>query len=180
MQFNLKPLSADNARATTCLTRYTDNAVFGAGRSGTTGELLKTYRTFGSTAVDETFKQYLFASVVYLVGGGHHTCHEIFSVANLLTPGGGPKEPNAKLSCIPSLGVCAGQVRAAPAGFVPDDESFPGAAREVLGYRDAGTSARDFSLRSFCHQRKLVSCPGDFVMSDSMTRIGVGPAKRLG
>jgi hypothetical protein len=26
VQFNLKPLSADNARATTCLTRYTDNA----------------------------------------------------------------------------------------------------------------------------------------------------------
>ncbi len=79
------------------------NMVFGAGRSGTTGELLKTYRTFGSTAVDETFKQYLLACVVYLVGGGHHTCHEIFSVANLLTPGGGPKEPNAKLSSISSL-----------------------------------------------------------------------------
>jgi hypothetical protein len=27
VQFNLKPLSADNARATTCLTRYTDNAM---------------------------------------------------------------------------------------------------------------------------------------------------------
>jgi hypothetical protein len=27
VQFNLKPLSADNARATTCLTRYTDNAI---------------------------------------------------------------------------------------------------------------------------------------------------------
>ncbi len=79
------------------------NMVFGAGRSGTTGELLKSYRTFGSTAVDETFKQYLLACVVYLVGGGHHTCHEIFSVANLLTPGGGPKEPNAKLSSISSL-----------------------------------------------------------------------------
>ncbi|HET6216789.1 MAG TPA: hypothetical protein VFE27_07185 [Acidobacteriaceae bacterium] len=79
------------------------NLVFGAGRSGTTGELLKTYRTFGSTAVDETFKQYLLACVVYLVGGGHHTCHEIFSVANLLTPAGGPKEPNAQLSSVSSL-----------------------------------------------------------------------------
>jgi hypothetical protein len=79
------------------------NMVFGAGRSGTTGELLKAYRTFGSTAIDEAFKQYLLACVVYLVGGGHHTCHEIFSVANLLTPGGGPKEPNAKLSSISSL-----------------------------------------------------------------------------
>jgi hypothetical protein len=65
--------------------------------------LLKTYRTFGSTAVDETFKQYLLACVVYLVGGGHHTCHEIFSVANLLTPAGGPKAPNADLSSISSL-----------------------------------------------------------------------------
>ncbi len=79
------------------------NLVFGAGRSGTTGELLKTYRTFGSTAIDEAFKQYLLACVVYLVGGGHHTCHEIFSVANLLTPGGGPKEPNASLGSISSL-----------------------------------------------------------------------------
>jgi hypothetical protein len=79
------------------------NLVFGAGRSGTTGELLKAYRTFGSTAIDEAFKQYLLACVVYLVGGGHHTCHEIFSVANLLAPGGGPKEPNAKLSSVSSL-----------------------------------------------------------------------------
>jgi hypothetical protein len=79
------------------------NLVFGAGRSGTTGELLKTYRTFGSTAVDETFKQYLLACVVYLVGGGHHTCHEIFSVANLLAPGGGPKAPNISLTSVSSL-----------------------------------------------------------------------------
>jgi hypothetical protein len=79
------------------------NLVFGAGRSGTTGELLKAYRTFGSTAIDERFKQYLLACVVYLVGGGHHTCHEIFSVANLLTPGGGLKEPKANLSSISSL-----------------------------------------------------------------------------
>ena len=26
-----------------------------------------------------------------LVGGGHHTCHEIFSVANLLTGSNGPR-----------------------------------------------------------------------------------------
>jgi hypothetical protein len=60
------------------------NLAFGAGRSGTTGELLKTFRTFGSSDTGETFKQYLLAIVIYLVGGGHHTCHEIFSVANLL------------------------------------------------------------------------------------------------
>ena len=67
------------------------NLVFGAGRSGTTGELLKTYRTFGRNDDGESFKQYLLAIVVYLVGGGHHTCHEIFSVANLLIGSNGPR-----------------------------------------------------------------------------------------
>lgn len=67
------------------------NLVFGAGRSGTTGELLKAYRTFGRADSDELFKQYLFAIVAYLVGGGHHTCHEIFSVANLLVGANGPR-----------------------------------------------------------------------------------------
>jgi len=67
------------------------NLVFGAGRSGTTGELLKTYRTFGRNDDGESFKQYLLEIVVYLVGGGHHTCHEIFSVANLLIGSNGPR-----------------------------------------------------------------------------------------
>lgn len=67
------------------------NLIFGAGRSGTTGELLKTYRAFGGTDSGESFKQYLLAIVVYLVGGGHHTCHEIFSVANLMVGSNGPQ-----------------------------------------------------------------------------------------
>lgn len=67
------------------------NMIFGAGRSGTTGELLKTYRAFGGSDSGESFKQYLLAIVVYLVGGGHHTCHEIFSVANLLVGSNGPR-----------------------------------------------------------------------------------------
>jgi hypothetical protein len=67
------------------------NITFGAGRSGTTGELLKVYRTFGSLDTGEEFKQYLLAIVIYLVTGGHHSCHEIFSVANLLTGSDGPK-----------------------------------------------------------------------------------------
>ena len=67
------------------------NLVFGAGRSGTTGELLKTYRTFGAIDDGEMFKMYLLAIVVYLVSGGHHTCHEIFSVANLLAGSNGPR-----------------------------------------------------------------------------------------
>jgi hypothetical protein len=69
------------------------NISFGAGRSGTTGELLKTYRTFAGLDTGEDFKQYLLAIVIYLVTGGHHSCHEIFSVANLLT---GPDGPQAK------------------------------------------------------------------------------------
>ncbi len=76
----------------------TRNLVFGAGRSGTTGELLKTYRTFGAIDDGENFKQYLLASVVYLVTGGHHTCHEIFSVANLLTGSNGPRAGRAPAS----------------------------------------------------------------------------------
>jgi len=67
------------------------NISFGAGRSGTTGELLKVYRTFGGLDTGEEFKQYLLAIVIYLVTGGHHSCHEIFSVANLLTGPDGPK-----------------------------------------------------------------------------------------
>lgn len=67
------------------------NLVFGAGRSGTTGELLKVYRTFGRMDCDEQFKQYLFAILAYLVGGGHHSCHEVFNVANLLVGVNGPR-----------------------------------------------------------------------------------------
>jgi hypothetical protein len=67
------------------------NVAFGAGRSGTTGELLKAYRTFGAVDNGESFKQYLLAIVIYLVTGGHHSCHEIFSVANLLTGSNGPR-----------------------------------------------------------------------------------------
>jgi len=67
------------------------NVAFGAGRSGTTGELLKAFRTFGSIDTGEEFKQYLLAVVIYLVTGGHHSCHEIFSVANLLAGPDGPR-----------------------------------------------------------------------------------------
>lgn len=78
------------------------NLVFGAGRSGTTGELLKAYRTFGGMDEGEEFKQYLLAIVIYLVGGGHHTCHEIFSVANLLVGSNGPRG-NRPLASVSTL-----------------------------------------------------------------------------
>ncbi len=67
------------------------NIAFGAGRSGTTGELLKAFRTFGTMDTGEEFKQYLLAIVIYLVTGGHHSCHEIFGVANLLAGPDGPR-----------------------------------------------------------------------------------------
>jgi hypothetical protein len=80
------------------------NLIFGAGRSGTTGELLKTYRVFGGADSEEPFKQYLLAIVVYLIGGGHHTCHEIFSVANLLVGSNGPRgnRPYASVATLAS------------------------------------------------------------------------------
>lgn len=71
------------------------NLVFGAGRSGTTGSLLITYRTFGDVDDGEEFKKYLLAIVVYLVSGGHHSCHEIFSIANLLIGGKEPRNGRA-------------------------------------------------------------------------------------
>jgi hypothetical protein len=81
----------------------TRNLVFGPGRSGTTGELLKTYRAFGSTDTGEMFKQYLLGIVIYLVGGGHHTCHEIFCVANLLMGADGPAEKGAEPTSVATL-----------------------------------------------------------------------------
>jgi hypothetical protein len=56
---------------------------FGAGPSGTTGTLLQSAMTFSSLA-DEELKRYVFACVAYLVGGGMHTCHEVFTTASLL------------------------------------------------------------------------------------------------
>ena len=56
---------------------------FGAGPSGTTGTLLQSANTF-TTLEGEDLKRYVFACVAYLVGGGMHTCHEVFTTAHLL------------------------------------------------------------------------------------------------
>jgi hypothetical protein len=56
---------------------------FGAGPSGTTGTLLQSAKTFTSLEGEE-LKRYVFACVAYLVGGGMHTCHEVFTTASLL------------------------------------------------------------------------------------------------
>jgi hypothetical protein len=59
------------------------NTGFGAGPSGTTGTLLQSANTF-STIKGEELARYTFACVAYLVGGGMHTCHEVFTTASLL------------------------------------------------------------------------------------------------
>lgn len=56
---------------------------FGAGPSGTTGTLLKSAKTF-TTVEGEDLKRYVFACVAYLVGGGMHTYHEVFTTASLV------------------------------------------------------------------------------------------------
>jgi hypothetical protein len=59
------------------------NTGFGAGPSGTTGTLLQSANTFSSIE-GEDLARYTFACVAYLVGGGMHTCHEVFTTAHLL------------------------------------------------------------------------------------------------
>lgn len=57
----------------------TRNELFGAGPSGTTGTLLASAMTFGDLAGEE-LKQYCFAIIGYLVGGGCHALHESLTV----------------------------------------------------------------------------------------------------
>ena len=61
------------------------NLVFAASASGTTSTLLASARTFrpGLQKDAEGLKQYLMACVAYLVGGGMHTCHEVFYTGGL-------------------------------------------------------------------------------------------------
>jgi hypothetical protein len=57
-----------------------NNLVFAASASGTTSTLLTSAKAFQSTLFEnpESAKQYLMGCVAYLVGGGMHTCHEVF------------------------------------------------------------------------------------------------------
>ena len=55
------------------------NLLFGAGISGTTGSLFQAAEAFGPLEGEEK-KQYMFAIVGYLVGGGMHSFHEVMSV----------------------------------------------------------------------------------------------------
>ena len=77
------------------------NLNFGAGPSGTTGTLFAAARGFGNIE-GEDLKKYLLGCIAYLVGGGMHTCHEVFTTFNLLFPTGPKPYTNAKYDgCLP-------------------------------------------------------------------------------
>lgn len=61
------------------------NELFGAGPSGTTGTILAGAMTFGQLG-GEDLRQYLFAIMGYLVGGGMHSLHESLAVMKWLGP----------------------------------------------------------------------------------------------
>lgn len=61
------------------------NELFGASPSGTTGTALAAAFTFGDfNQHGELFKEYLFAVIGYLIGGGMHSLHEVLSIVRLL------------------------------------------------------------------------------------------------
>lgn len=73
------------------------NLTFGASLSGTTGTLLQAGVAFGGLN-GEDLKQFLFAIVGYLVGGGMHTFHESLEVARRL---GIPYQPGKYEQSLP-------------------------------------------------------------------------------
>ncbi len=75
--------------ATRMLSEFKDvlgdlNLPFGASASGSTSTLFLSAITFSNLSSLEEKKQYLLACVAYLVGGGMHTCHEVFWTGRLL------------------------------------------------------------------------------------------------
>ncbi len=70
-----------------------NNLVFAASASGTTSTLLASAKIFQPALLNnpDSMKQYLMGCVAYLIGGGMHTCHEVFytgGIAGLTyTPG---------------------------------------------------------------------------------------------
>jgi hypothetical protein len=87
------------------------NELFAAGASGTTGTALAAAFTFGAfdpTTNLERVKEYLFAIIGYLVGGGMHSLHESLAILKLLgleynigTLRGYSSVPNSDLSLPP-------------------------------------------------------------------------------
>lgn len=60
------------------------NLIFAAGQSGTTSTLFQSAMLFGNLTSLEDLKTYLMAILAYLVGGGMHSCHELFKTAQLV------------------------------------------------------------------------------------------------
>jgi hypothetical protein len=78
------------------------NLNFGAGPSGTTGTLFTS--AIGFARIEgEDLKKYLMGCIAYLVAGGMHTCHEVFTTFNLLFPSGkGPYQGAKYDACLPA------------------------------------------------------------------------------
>lgn len=74
------------------------NLLFGASISGTTGTLLQAAVAFGKLSGDD-LKQYLFAIIGYLVGGGMHSYHESMEVARRI---GIPYDPGKYDNSLPA------------------------------------------------------------------------------
>ena len=75
------------------------NVLFGAGISGTTGTLLQAGRAFGGIVNGDLLKEYVFAIIGYLVGGGMHSYHESMAIAQRV---GVPYNPGAYLPSLPA------------------------------------------------------------------------------
>lgn len=74
------------------------NLLFGAGISGTTTTLLASAFAFAYPLGGEQLKQYVFAIIGYLVGGGMHSYHESLAVAQ---KAGLPYTPGAYIPSLP-------------------------------------------------------------------------------
>lgn len=61
-----------------------NNLPYSASASGTTSTLFMSAITFAELAGLEDKKEYLLACIAYLVGGGMHTCHEVFWTGRLI------------------------------------------------------------------------------------------------
>ncbi len=84
------------------------NLLFGAGISGTTGTLLQSAFSFGGHLSGELLKQYVFAIIGYLVGGGMHSYHESLAVARKT---GLAYTPGVYLPSLPMSFTMSGQCR---------------------------------------------------------------------
>jgi hypothetical protein len=73
------------------------NLIFGAGPSGSTGTLLQAGKLFGNLDGD-LLRQYVWAIVGYLVGGGMHSYHEVMVIARMV---GCPYKDGAYVPSLP-------------------------------------------------------------------------------